>query len=64
MTSVAAGHIILSPTQAVGSGQPQQELNPGRTHQESRVQPTELPRPPDREGTERKCESEREIERE
>ena len=46
MTSVSAGHIILTPTQPVGSGRPQRELNPGPSHQESRTLPTELPRPP------------------
>ena len=46
MTSVSAGHIILTPTQPVGSGRPQQESNPGPPHQESRVLPTELPPPP------------------
>ena len=29
MTSVSAGHIILTPTQPVGSGRPKRELNPG-----------------------------------
>ena len=29
MTSVSAGHIILTPTQPVGSGRPQWESNPG-----------------------------------
>ena len=38
-------HIILTPTQPVGSGRPQRESNPGPPHQESRAQPTELPRP-------------------
>ena len=46
MTSVSAGHIILTTTQPVGSGGPQQELNPGPSHQESRALPTELLRPP------------------
>ena len=46
MTSVSAGHIILTPTQPVGSGRPQRESNPGAPHQESRALPTELPRPP------------------
>ena len=46
MTSVSAGHIILTPTQPVGSGRPQRESNPGPPHQESRALPTELPRPP------------------
>ena len=44
MTSVSAGHIILTPTQPVGSGRPQWELNLGPPHQESRALPTELPR--------------------
>ena len=42
MTSVSAGHIILTPTQPVGSGRPQRESNPGPPHQESRALPTEL----------------------
>ena len=46
MTSVSAGHIILTPTQPVGSGRPQRGSNPGPAHQESRALPTELPRPP------------------
>ena len=46
MTSVSAGHIILTPTQPVGSGRPQRELNPGPPYQESSALPTELPRPP------------------
>ena len=45
-TSVTTGHIILTPTQPVGSGRPQRELNPEPTHQESRALPTKLPRPP------------------
>ena len=51
MTSVSAGHIILTPTQPVGSGRPQRESNPGPPHQESRALPTELPRPPNKEET-------------
>ena len=47
MTSVSDGHIILTPTQPVGSGRPQRESNPGFPHQESRALPTELPRPLD-----------------
>ena len=43
MTSVSAGHIILTPTQPVGSGR--RESNPGSPQQESRALPTELPRP-------------------
>ena len=46
MTSVSAGHIILTPTLPVGSGRPQRESNPGPPHQESHALPTELPRPP------------------
>ena len=46
MTSVSAGHIILTPTQPVGSGRPQRELNPGPPHQESCALLTELPHPP------------------
>ena len=46
MTSVSAGHIILTPTQPVGSGRPQRESNPGPPHQESRALLTELPPPP------------------
>ena len=46
MTSVSAGHNILTPTQPVGSGRPQRGSNPGPPHQESRALPTELPRPP------------------
>ena len=45
MTYVSVGHIILTPTQPVGSGRPQRESNPGSPHQESRAIPTELPRP-------------------
>ena len=46
MTSGSAGYIILTPTQPVGSGRPQQELNPGSPHQELSALPTELPHPP------------------
>ena len=46
MTSVSAGHIILTPTQPVGSGQPQRESNSVPPDQRSRALPTELPRPP------------------
>ena len=46
MTSVSAGHIILTPTQPIGSGRPLRESNPGPPHQESRALPTELPPPP------------------
>ena len=43
MTSVSVGHIIPTPTQPIGSGQPQWGSNPGPPHQESPVLPTELP---------------------
>ena len=46
MTSVSACHIILTPTQPVGSGRPQRGSNPGPPHQESRALPTELLRSP------------------
>ena len=46
MVSVSAGHIILTPTQPVGSGRPQGESNPVPPHQESRALLTELPRLP------------------
>ena len=46
MTSVWAGHILLTPTQPVGSGRPQRKSNPGSLHQESRALHTELPLPP------------------
>ena len=44
MTSVLAGHIILKPTQPVGSGRPQRESNLGPPQEELRALPTELPR--------------------
>ena len=46
MTSVSDGHIILTPTQPVGSGPPQPGSNPEPPHQDPRTLPTELPRPP------------------
>ena len=46
MTSVSAGHIILAPTQAVGSRRLQRELNPGPPNQKLCALLTELPRPP------------------
>ena len=46
MTAVSAGHIILRPTQPVGSGRSQRGSNPGSPHQKSRVLPTELTRFP------------------
>ena len=39
MTSVSAGHIILTPTQPVGSGRPQRKSKPRPPHQESRALP-------------------------
>ena len=59
MTSISAGHIILTPTQPVESGRPQRESNLGPPHQESRALPTELPRAREREGG-RKRDRERE----
>ena len=51
MTSVSAGHIILTPTQPVWSGRPQPESHPGPPDYESRALPTEIPRlPRDEEG--------------
>ena len=44
MTSVSAGHIILTPTQLVGSGRPQRVSIPGPPDQGSRALTTELPR--------------------
>ena len=52
MTSISAGHIILTPTQPVGSGRPQRGSNPGPPDQKSRVLPTELPHPPEEKMTE------------
>ena len=46
MTSVSAGHIILTPTQSVGSGRPQWGSNPRPPHQKSHALPTELTPPP------------------
>ena len=43
---VSAGHLILTPSQPVGSGRPQWKSNPGPPHQEPRALPTELLRPP------------------
>ena len=48
MTSVSAGHIILTPTQPVRIGRPQREWNPVPPHEELRALPTELPRPRNR----------------
>ena len=64
MTSVSAGHIILTPNQPVGSGWPQRRSNPGPPHHESRALPTELPRTPiTRRENERERERKRERER-
>ena len=46
MTSFSAGHIILRPTEPVGSGRPQRQSNPRPPHQGSRALPTELPPAP------------------
>ena len=46
MTSVSASHIILTPTQPVGSGRSQRKSNPGPPNQESCALPTERPRSP------------------
>ena len=47
MTSVSAGHIILTPTKPVGSGRSQQESNPGPPHQESCALPQSYRAPND-----------------
>ena len=62
MTSVSAGHIILTPIQPVGIGRPQQESNPGPSHQESSVLATELPCPPAEKAEENEEKEEREEE--
>ena len=62
MTSVSAGHIILTPTQPVGSGRPQRGSNPEPPDQESRALPTELRAPRER-GAEKYREGQRKIER-
>ena len=46
MTPVSAGHIILIPTQPVGSGRPRRGSNPGPPDQEARALLTKLLRPP------------------
>ena len=61
MTSISAGHIILTPTQPVGGGRSQRGSNPGPPDQESRALPTELPRP---RGRERERERGRDVDRE
>ena len=45
LTSVSAGHIILAPTQPVGSGRPQRGSKLRPPHLESHAITTELPRP-------------------
>ena len=45
MTPVSAGHIILIPTQPVGSGRPRRGSNPGPPDQEARALLTKLLRP-------------------
>ena len=45
MTSVSASPVILTPTRPVGSKRPQRVSNPGLPDKESRILPTELPRP-------------------
>ena len=42
MTSVSAGHIILKPTKAVGSGRSQRESYPGPPDLESRALPIDI----------------------
>ena len=62
MTSISAGHIILTPTQPVGSGRPQRGSNPGPSDQESRALPTEPPPPPQR-GAKRRTDRQSERDR-
>ena len=61
MTSISAGHIILTPTQPVGSGRPQRGSNPEPPHQESRALPQSyrIPPPPPRVAVEWKPEGHR-----
>ena len=42
MLSVSAGHIILTPTQPVGSGRPQRVSNPGTPQQIAAREKTQL----------------------
>ena len=63
MTSVSAGHIILTPPQPVGSGRPQRESNPGPPHQESRALPQSYRAPQREKRRERKKKTERETDR-
>ena len=46
MTSVSAGHIILTPTQPVGSGRPHRRWNPRPPHTGSHALPPPPPPPP------------------
>ena len=46
MTSVSAGHIILTPIQPVGSGRPPRESNPEPPHHESSALLPRYPPPP------------------
>ena len=46
MSYGSAGHIILTPTQQVGSGRLEWISNPRPPDEESRALPTELPPPP------------------
>ena len=46
MTSVSAGHIILTPTQSVGNPRLERGSNPRPRSQKSRALPTELPARP------------------
>ena len=46
MTSVSAGHIILTPTEPVGSGRPQREFEPGASSPGVVRSTAELPPPP------------------
>ena len=46
MTSVSAGHIILTPIQPIGSGRPQRESNPGPPYRELRSLPLSYHAPP------------------
>ena len=57
MTSVSAGHIILTPTQPVGGGRPQRESNPGPPHQESRALPQSYRAPQTDRQTDRQTDS-------
>ena len=62
MTSVSAGHIVLTPTKPVGSEQQQRGSNPGSPQEEMRALPTEQPRPQEEEEEEEEEEQEQEQE--